>query len=631
MNSELSILTSREIIEQVVDEMDPVSLLGREPDGDRRNAAILAIQRSLLAENPRNSSIINVSYDAPNARVAQDVLSRITQLYLDKHSSVHRAGLEYGFLSQQTDQMAARLAETEQELRLAMTEVGITDIDEAEQMIGNRIAELSSHLLNAEALVAAAQARVDTLESHGMLLPDAVSDTVIPRVPALADPAAVALLESISSRLRRLQDREARLLATYTEKSALVQSVRREIDTLREEWIQAAEGGRASLSVVSTDLPVALARTETGVLLASTDLAALEAQSAVVKRHLEEAQQKASLIEASEAKIRKLQRRKEVEEANYLYFSKSLEQARIDDALDSGKISNISVVQKATRPLKGVRPGTVKRMGVALAAGVLFGLGLAFFVEKGVHARWFARPSEITPALGLPVLVSIPRVAKKAMMAGQSERSSAVAGSSSTGLLSFPNGFTSYCERIHHRLLLLDVPSKGIPVLGVTGCSHGSGVSMIASGIALSIAREEDTRVLLAASSLDSGAEVFIDEHGRVTVMDWNRTVIDQPGEAAALSDVTSPARRFREFRSRIEDGNHGCVVLDLPPVHQDGSVLSIASSLDGVILLVESEKDRRVVVRQCVELLNEARVPVLGVVFNKHRIYVPRRLSNDV
>ena len=147
----------------------------------------------------------------------------------------------------------------------------------------------------------------------------------------------------------------------------------------------------------------------------------------------------------------------------------------------------------------------------------------------------------------------------------------------------------------------------------------------------MSIAREEDTRVLLAAASLDSGAEVFVDEQGRVTVMDWNRTIIDQPGESATLPDVTSPARRFREFRTRIEGGKQGCVVLDLPPIHEDGAALSIASSLDGIILLVEAEKDRRAVARYCLELLRETQVPILGVVFNKRRLFVPRWLSDEV
>jgi Mrp family chromosome partitioning ATPase len=144
------------------------------------------------------------------------------------------------------------------------------------------------------------------------------------------------------------------------------------------------------------------------------------------------------------------------------------------------------------------------------------------------------------------------------------------------------------------------------------------------------MAREEDARVLVTSASLDSGAEVFVDQQGRVTVVDWNRTVIEHTGEAGTMPEVASPLRRFREFQSRIEGGNYRCVVLDLPPVHENGTALALASSLDGVVIIIESEKDHRAVVRHCLELLGEARVPVLGAVLNKFNTYVPRWLSGE-
>ena len=47
----------------------------------------------------------------------------------------------------------------------------------------------------------------------------------------------------------------------------------------------------------------------------------------------------------SNPRSRELERTKEIEETNYKYFQSSLEKARVDEALDSSKIPNISVYE----------------------------------------------------------------------------------------------------------------------------------------------------------------------------------------------------------------------------------------------------------------------------------------------
>ena len=51
-----------------------------------------------------------------------------------------------------------------------------------------------------------------------------------------------------------------------------------------------------------------------------------------------------------------LQRELALQDAKYRKYSENREQARIDQALETNKISNISVVQQATASTKPVRP-----------------------------------------------------------------------------------------------------------------------------------------------------------------------------------------------------------------------------------------------------------------------------------
>lgn len=633
INSEIGILTSRDLVEKVVDEMGESGILGSaDPTGDAKAAAIRNVESNMIAQNPRNSNLIHVSFDAASPSLAQDVLTRITRFYLDKHVGVHQSGLGFDFLLQQTDQVAARLAATERELQAARAEVDVGDIDTAKENTRLRIAEMNTQLFLIDTQLAATQARLETLGQQsvdrGALPPPAGDSTAVP-----ADPETVTTVAMLTSRLRRLRESEMTLLSTYTDQSPAVQNVRREIARVEEEWRQKigmlpARDASGLIPNSGGDVAAMAARIGNASLDAMTDLAALTAQRTVILRHLEDARQTALKIENAEAIIRRLQRRREIEEANYLYFSKNLEQARINTALDSSKITNINVIQRATLPLKGFRPELFKRIGMALGGGLIAGLALAFILENGFHSRWFVRPRDVPAALGLPVLVTIPCIPRRLRKSRQAARAISVGATS--GIWTTPEGFLPYCERLRHRMLLSSLVSRKPVVLGVTGCSHRSGISTLASGLAMAIAREGATRVLLTHASLQGAAEVSVNEQGRITVTDWSRTVIEGGDEADSLPEAGCTATRFQSLLSRMDAGIHGCVVLDLPPVLEDSRSLSVAPFLDSLVLIIKSEKDRKEVARSCVDLFREAKAPVSGIVFNQYRRYVPVWLSNE-
>ena len=49
--------------------------------------------------------------------------------------------------------------------------------------------------------------------------------------------------------------------------------------------------------------------------------------------------------------MEELERKREMDEANYKYFAASLEKARVDEALDPSKMPNISAVQRPSPPV----------------------------------------------------------------------------------------------------------------------------------------------------------------------------------------------------------------------------------------------------------------------------------------
>ena len=71
-------------------------------------------------------------------------------------------------------------------------------------------------------------------------------------------------------------------------------------------------------------------------------------------------------------------------------------------------------------------------------------------------------------------------------------------------------------------------------------------------------------------------------------------------------------------------------VVVDLPPADQPDQILSIATQLDCVLLVVESEKSLSKDAVRLHRMLQDSSTRVLGVVLNKTKSYWPRWLGRS-
>jgi len=93
-------------------------------------------------------------------------------------------------------------------------------------------------------------------------------------------------------------------------------------------------------------------------------------------------------------------------EENYLLYLRKQEEARISDALDRQRISNVLVAEAATVPFKP----RGRSLLVILLGGVFAAFAsvmLAFVVD-----RWdpsFRTPEEVQDYLGTPVLAAFPK------------------------------------------------------------------------------------------------------------------------------------------------------------------------------------------------------------------------------
>jgi Mrp family chromosome partitioning ATPase len=179
-------------------------------------------------------------------------------------------------------------------------------------------------------------------------------------------------------------------------------------------------------------------------------------------------------------------------------------------------------------------------------------------------------------------------------------------------------------------------PAKMPYILGITSCAKGSGVSTIAAGLAVALARNGDQRVVLLDANTEMAeptifgvnpttgmVEMIADGEGNTKVTQHSFYVAPS-GEVEPRPVYASPAHRFAALVQHLRGTKTGFVIIDMPPVKETGLTLRIGRLLDGVLLVIASEKVNRHVAEQAKGLLLQSDAKIIGSILNKRRQYVP-------
>jgi len=652
VNTELEILKSRELVEKVVDAIGAEALLkpaerdlsveggsgeavsktkkqvptpGRllrslfkrwgltTPLSDRDNA-VFTVVGNLDIKVQRDSSIVGVSYEAQSPKLAQIVLSKLVDVYLEEHIAAHQTPGSYQFFTQQADHLRAKLTQLEAELRKLMNETGISSLEEQQRGVLDRISTLKTEIGSTEAALAASRARAQVLQKTLADTPELVVTEATVGLPNAA-------LDTMRARLYEMQLQEQDLVSKFEQGSRQVQEIRRQI-AAAQALLEKEKQERATLT---KGLSTAYEHVRSTLFTEQATLSSLQAQIEALRKGLSDAQTELRVLNDGGLRITALTREIDIQEANYRKYSDNLEQARIDHALEQGKISNINVVQSATLPILPVRPRKTLNLLLGLLVGVIGGVGLAFYSEHLDHS--IKTPEEAEQRLHLPTLACIPRV--------RANRVSAAAD------WNIPARVREQYEAFKQQLLLGCKGSRKVPrVLAITGSHRDEGASTVAANLAAVLARPGDGDVLLidANPGHPSVHQMF---QAKLSPGLADIVANGQNGEAAIVS---SPVQNLHILAAGTADGNlsemldsdglrevinsmkknYRFVVIDLPAVNEASWTLRLAGLCDGVGLVVEAERSRWEVVQRTKEQLAKSNAHVLGVVINKRRYHIP-------
>ena len=675
INTAVEILNSRDLLESVVDAIGPEEILKGLDEGlslggkgagvdtvdakelnlklkpaqgnvepkegfAERERAIEMLLNGFEFEALKETNIIKISNYSHRPELAQKVLSELINLYLEKHIAVHRVAGSYEFFVEQSGHLRNQLSELEDEIRFLKNKTGISSPEQYRVMHLERIVRMEQEIEQTESELAFSTAKVEALRKILNTLPQR---TVQQETAGHRNPAADRLRE----RLYELQLQERELLSKFDEESRVVQVVQEQLAEVQS--LLKSEDPTSNL--VTMGLNSTHENLHMGLLTELATLSALQAKADVLKGKLKAAQDRLESLTADEVEITRLLREVEIRETSYRKYSENLEQVRIDHALDTGKISNISIIQPATLPTQPT--GSAKHMILVLG----FLLSLACAAGVALCSAYFDHsiitPEQVEQKLELPTLTSIPRVwpasvspVKKPVGKGSLKKNRNALSLNQWGLPErIKENYTSIYEQLHRRI---QSGSHPLQVIAVTSCGRGEGASTIAANLATTLAQQNGGGVLLVDTDFNRPAvhQIFkaslspgltdVLSNGHISPEKLNGTLI-QTSPVSNLSLLAAgmpklgPSDTFNidKFYSRLKmiRTQYRFIVLDLPALDEMSSVIGLAGLCDGLVLVVESERFRWEAIKSHKDSLVNANANILGVVINKRRFPIPEWL----
>ena len=643
INSELEIMSSLDLCEEVARRVGPEKLLGKGKGSNVTTAAEMVFN-GLTLDNPRRSNIIRVRFAHGDPTLCQIVLNELIEEYFKRHKKIHRTGRnDEGILSLEATDIQNRITENEKELQNLHRKAGVVSVTESKNNLASELAHMRQKYFDVDSEIAGLRAELGNASAPK-------ADTNAVETGLL--PSKISEFKVVLARLDSMRQREFELTAAYTDENPLVINIRQQVAE-QEKKKAALEKEFPKLAA----LPVALSPTSPGPLESRPDprrLIRLESTLANISNQMAQVRAELSVIDGLEMAIADVQRKLTANSQNYQYVAAGLRAAEFDDKMADAKMSNIQSVQTPSPPAPNVSQRLKLVIGTFIAF-IMAGFGFAFFIEMFVD-HTIRKASEIESKLKMPLFLSIPKLglnghAKMLPFPGPKEEEDE--GDKKAGLPATATDLHPTWDAEHPLRRYIDgvrdatlTHFGGDPhkpkLIGITSCGGNAGVTSIAAGLAGALSETGDGNVLLLnlnyeaeaahpfyrgelACGLADALELDKRSNGKVLQNLYVATA-GNPNDPATQSLPKQLARIVPKLR--VCDYDY--IVFDLPPTTPTTMTARLAGMMDLVILVVESEKDTQESVKQASRLLARSKAPV-SAVLNKVRDPVPKWLQQGV
>ena len=560
-------------------------------------------QKSLLIDPISRTRLVKVTFSTPNAELSARVANAHAEVYIRQGMELRSRATEEAqkFLEGKLISLKERIGQSEATLNRYRQGKGIISLDEKENFVVARLAQLNQILTEAEAERIALEAQVRiTLKRDYDSLPTVINST---------------LIQTLKGQLTSLEGEYASLSAQFKPGFPRLDQQKAQVEDTRKRLNQEIQNAVK------------------GVQLAYL---ATQAKEQELREKMEE--QKAAALSLKNASVEYAILSREVDTNRQLYDS-VLQRMREIGVATGFRSSNVSVIDKASPPLKPSKPKKLLALLLSGLLGLMGGLGLTFVLEYLDDT--VKTPAEVARYLRLPNLAMIPD------FLSLNEQEPDPRGLPFTvpllpkakdftkGLGMFHQPFSITLEayrRLRTAILLSRASEPPKTILFTSGAQEeGKTVTVLNTACLFS---QMGKRVLVVDADLRhprchkllGTANGF----GLTELLTGQRDLheVIQPTAMVQLFFLASgsippnPAellgsKSMQEILAVLQK-HYDYILIDSPPVMPVTDAVLLSTMVDGVVLVINSQKTPRQVIKEAHASLAYARAKILGVVLNK-------------
>lgn len=399
INSEIGILTSPYLIEQVVTDVGIAEFVDVNDFADNEGSRALEVAvgeflNDLSASSSSDNDIITLKYRTSSALLAQRTLDRLIEHYLDRHIEIHGTQATPAFFEQHSAELLDKLTAAEEALEDFRADSQISSIEVQEEALIAQVSGIDTTINEVIGQVDASGARITALQNSLDSRPEVRE---LNRTTGITNHAA----DEIKSKLIDLRLRETDLSARYPDDERALIDVRQQIRVAEQELAKERE----THTEITTGIDLTAEALLLDMMTERSQLYAAMARLQSLNSELKVKQDQLSSLASDEIGLARLEREVDIADQEYREYMARRQRADISAAMDDGRVSNVSVMQPASFSSKPVAPRRMLNLMLSILIGVFGGIGLAYLAElldESIKNR-----DDVARRLGLPVLMTL--------------------------------------------------------------------------------------------------------------------------------------------------------------------------------------------------------------------------------
>lgn len=576
----------------------------------------------------KDTRLIEIYYRHTDPELAAVVVNGVAGTFskqnLEKRTGTNRKNTE--FLDERIANLQAEIKAGEIKLVELNKEGGILETDEKQTIVLERLAILNKQLLEAENNRKNAEAKYKEIEKSPESLKSLVEEESV-RYFTERENEISKLVNENQKQITALKVNRTRLAEEYHETVQEIVEIDKQIKTLEDEIVKVRAANQKALDDFrNRTAKVMIDNLRTRYLQAKFQEDKIKADFDVQKNEAQGENQSAIAIRLLQQDI----------DTKKGFLKNLIDQQNANDIAGSGTENNVGIVEIAIPPDAPISPRRLSTVLAALLLSTLFGAGLALVLEYLDDT--IRNTEEVEKYLGLPALAAIPTIdsmpRRRLLLVGANADDDSKGNSE---LLINMDSRSSLAEayRQLRTSILLSTAGHAPKSLLITSSLPSEGKTTTAINTAISLA-QTGAKVLIIDSDMRRPRlhTVFniSNAEGLSTILssDLNENeILDviQRDDLTKLNLLPSgpvppnPAELIGSEQManllKLLQNNFTHVVVDSPPIASFTDGVLIASMVDGVILVVNSGKSSRQVVRRSRQLLQDIGAKIFGVVLN--------------